>query len=318
MDYIAALDLPGDAVVLLTTDERVATLRALRNGVGVTVYTGPEGAAFWLPVSYEVKVRIVPDGTDLVDRRDADLQWALEAVGLRSAEAKRLAAGSPPQRGQWVEVYAKARLLLEKVRYDAPIITIVADGGPPVAIETRPENQFIILDRLKAEHPALDYEYRSLDDYTMGGLAVSTKDRNWYLAVQAADVPPLPGHADALREHVGKMLRDGVPTIWHNGKSDLKAQYIGDPLVLSGKPIDDTILMAYLAGIDITGADLGLKGLTRRLLGRDPMDHPKDVSVLDLPVATAARYAAGGDSRNTYDLYHTLKPVLESRQQMSV
>jgi DNA polymerase-1 len=91
-----------------------------------------------------------------------------------------------------------------------------------------------------------------------------------------------------------------IPTIWHNGKADLKAMYPGDPIEAYGTQMDDTIVMAYLLG----HSDLALKPRTRADLLRDPMDYPKGHmgGLSTLPVALGARYAAAGDTRNTWDL----------------
>jgi DNA polymerase-1 len=72
-----------------------------------------------------------------------------------------------------------------------------------------------------------------------------------------------------------------------------------------GKPIEDTIVLAYLAGEPL----LGLKELTSKLLGREAMDYPG--SLENKPVELQARYACS-DTRNTYDLYHHFMARLDA------
>ncbi len=313
-DYAAALEL-GDPKWVADQHSRIDLLRRLRAGAGVTVYTGPEGAAFWQPVSIEVKVRVVPDGTDLDERCDPDIAWALGAVGLSETEAAILArrAKPPTVRHRAYDAWQRAEALLAAVQEPSPAVPVIVEAFHAEAV-LDPAAQCALLDAVVRYAPlvALDWEW-DIETQDPLGLAVATADRNWYLPVKAADYES--GHGELLREAFARAVRSGT-TVLHNAKADLQTQYAGDLLALSGRPINDTLVMAYLVGSHVTGPDLGLKPLTRALLGRDPMDYPKGRSFADLPLATAVRYAGGGDARNTYDLYGELRPLL--RDQWSV
>lgn len=314
--YAKALQLEGQFVA--SEHERLPLLRKLRHGAGATVYTGPEGAEFWRAASWEVRIRIVPDGTELQDRCEPDLEWALRATGVRPVHAKKLAARTePPHRGQWVEPYKKATGLLRAYRTTPKYEPIIVRQFAASTVTDFGE-QVQLLHGLRDERlVSLDYEYDRDDHSRTAGIAVSTEDGNWYLATEAADLPRRPGHAEALRETVGLWLGGDTPSVWHNGKSDFRNQLPYDPIMLVHRPINDTLVMAYLVGIDITGPDLGLKELTRTLLDRDPLDHPGD-SLINLPLELGARYAAAGDSRNTFDLYYKLRDLLAERGQLGL
>ena len=115
-EYIEALGLPADAVPLRTEHDRLYALARLVEGAGVTVYTGPKGANWWLPASLEVNVRLAPDGTDMDERMPIGLEWALRATGCTPAEAATLAKREgPPTRGQHVEPWKRAIELLQKM-----------------------------------------------------------------------------------------------------------------------------------------------------------------------------------------------------------
>lgn len=105
-----------------------------------------------------------------------------------------------------------------------------------------------------------------------------------------------------------------MPTVFHNGRADIGTQYDGDPIELFGKPIDDTLVMAYL--VDPNSSDLGLKTLTPRYLKRRAIPYPGEVE--DLPLSLAGEYAAASDTRNTYDLRKVLVAKLIEMNQWDV
>lgn len=299
-----ALELDGDTVL---PRDRVALLRRLRRSAGVTVYTGPSGAPFWLPVSVEVKVRIVPDGTDMKERAPADMAWALQVSGLTATEAGALARKPPKtqQHGRW-GAWREAESLLAAV---------VAPGDETPIVHTTFEAEAAmedeglrLVDKLReaGDLTSLDYEWDTmkLDPH---GLGIATADRNWYVPVEASDYHAPTGFGQKLREVVGEFVRSDTPSVWHNGKADLQTQYPGDPAELAGRPIDDTIIEGYIVG-DTT---LGLKSMTRARLGRDALDWPGPLS--GFPLEVSLRYAGAGDARNTYDLHHALKGPLMVR-----
>lgn len=86
--YVQALGL--DDTVPVYPEHRLVMLKRLREGAGVRVYTGPSGAAFWLPASIEVHVNVVPDDYELRERCAPDMEWALQAVGVSPILARGL------------------------------------------------------------------------------------------------------------------------------------------------------------------------------------------------------------------------------------
>ncbi len=301
-EYIEALGLPRDAVSLRSEHDRMYVVNRLVEGAGVTIFTGPKGANWWLPVSLEVNVRLSPDGTDMDERMPVGMEWALRATGCKPSVAKDLAAREkPPTRGQHMEAWAQAIELLQKISADYYTALV---GNPivfeefPVTIIERLADQVAFLDAID-ERVCVDGEWEIGDSSVGHGLAVSNADHNWYLPLRASDYVPEPGADEALRRAFMRLIHR-VPTIMHNGKADLKAFYLGDPLLAYGCLIDDTIIQAYLLG----ETDLKLKPLVRSYLGRDPMDYPKghEGGLSTLPLKLGARYAAAGDTRNTWDL----------------
>lgn len=102
-----------------------------------------------------------------------------------------------------------------------------------------------------------------------------------------------------------------TPTVWHNAKADLGAQWPTAPLDAFGASLHDTLVMAFVAGEH----DLALKPLTRTYLGRDPLDFPG--AMRELPVDICRRYG-GADARNTYDLFNAMHKRLTLREQWTV
>jgi DNA polymerase I-like protein with 3'-5' exonuclease and polymerase domains len=306
-------DLPTDAE-WLDAGDRLALLARLVHGAGVTIYTGPFGAAFWSLASIEVKVRIVPDGTDYEDRAESPMDWALRTGGMTPTQSrslrtmnkkptKRSAAYEPWMRAE-ARVAALSELSSEPIIIEPYPVIVIADIGEQARFLQDLGNS--------TERTAEDWEWDPDDNNAPVGLAVSVRDENYYLPVQGSDMPYDPEHGVLLREAWAWRLHIARgPVVMHNGRSDLGTQYPGDPaeLCAKGGTIDDTIVMAYLCG----ESELDLKGLTRRKLDRDPLDYPG--ALKDMPVALAARYAGAGDTRNTLDLYHVLEAELEEKGQ---
>lgn len=302
---VSALSLPPDALPIQDSPGwKFATLARLREGVGVEVLTGPWGAPFWTLASREVTVRIIPDGDVLEDRYPLEV-WAGLAVGLELNEATELSRRekAPTQRhrlfSKWQE---RQRALDYMTLYAAEPIVIEKF---PVQIIGEPAEQEQFLTSLDT-FAAWDWEWR-MDDQQPVGLAISTADDNYYLPVRGKGYSG--GDGDLLQAVFGREV--GRQAVMHNGRADLAAQFPGNPIDLVGL-IDDTLVMAYLVG----EPELGLKPLTRKLLKREPVEFPGEVA--DLPVPQAARYAAGSDTRNTFDLFGVLKKRLHETKQWDV
>lgn len=311
----AALHLVGEAV-----QDRVQLLAQLRNGAGVVVLTGPEGAPFWSLVSPEVKVRIVPDGDEYRERVDTPQVWAYRAVGFDAAESRRLAerkTGLPANDWRYDQWVRAAGLLAD----------LEACGGrAPIIEEEFPARQWGIDDweRLNGTDDiiALDGEW-DIDTASPTGASLADASEAGYVPLWASDLhsggndprhPDLSSGGDTVRlkQALSGRLISGQPTVMHGARADVGTLYLGDPLELVGKAdLDDTMVMAYLCGEPV----LALKELTHKLLGRDPTEFPGNLS--DLPAALGTRYAAA-DARNTYDLYATLGRTLAERHQWPV
>jgi DNA polymerase I-like protein with 3'-5' exonuclease and polymerase domains len=308
--YAQELGLQG--IALETQKERLTVLSRLVGGAGVTVVTGPSGAPFWSLASIEVKVRVEPDGYEYSERTTDKIEWALRSLGVDIPTAKVLAHKPPTSRAKSYAVFTKGLLLVEELD-SLPTAQAIVNSAFTAEIVRDTAEQYNLLDRLpRNELIALDWEW---DHRVQGnpplGLNVSTRDRNYYLPVTASDYTSSSIHADTLRAKAGSLVETGW-TVFHNGKTDLQTQYPGNPMWLSGKPIEDTMVMAYLLGHTV----LDLKNLTRERLNRDPMERPDDLR--SLPLSTMARYGAAGDTRNTYDLYHDLQKGLEDTGQWGV
>lgn len=292
-------------------------LKRLREGAGVHVLTGPEGAAFWLPVSVEVHVDVVPDGYSYGERCDPGMEWALRAVGLSPTLARgavrHYTEGKEPTtkaalRQRWDA--AKTRL----AEYETPTTeygSIVVEASHIEAV-TGLDEQLRLLD--KVENCAMDWEW-NIDPvvapmFEPEGLSVATADRTWYFPFWCSDLVPPFGYENEIRAAVQRVIMR-TPTVWHNAKADLGTQWQGAPLDAFGAPLHDTLVMAFVAGEH----DLALKPLTRQLLGRDPLDFPG--AMRNLPLETCRRYG-GADARNTYDLFHALYQRIVARQQWAV
>jgi DNA polymerase I-like protein with 3'-5' exonuclease and polymerase domains len=295
--------------------ERLALLGRLRQGAGVTVLTGPEGAAFWLLVSIEVNVRIVPDDIDFVERTKDEMEWALRVQRVTRTRALNMSARytreKPPTQnhGNHAEWLDAIKLVDALPRRSTPIIrspasyTIIRDEA----------EQLRFLDALD-ERVSMDWEWQKPDEatedrpaYFPHSLEIGNAEHTWHLPVVALDYQSREGHHQDLREAAARMMRRNR-TIWQNAKADLNTQWPGDPLDAFGLDLDDTIVMGYLAGENV----LGLKPMTRAFLGRDPMDYPDGHKggLGTLPLEVGARYGAAGDARNTWDLEAVLRARL--------
>ena len=318
--YVDALHLPSGKV-LLTEDERVEMLARLRESAGVTVVTGPFGAPFWSLASYEVGIKVVPDDFDYRTRITDDnlLLWSLLAVGLPETVAGRMAENysesKPPAKrnrlyGKWEAADALRTRLLAAGTTGASVAPIIREGFPSEAL-LEPRQQLGYLDSLPDDKLfAFDYEW-DIDTWEPHGLAVSDKRSNLYLPVLAADFEAPEGHGQALREAVKRNMLRGVQTIWHGGQADMHKQWPGDPI--EAPPFHDTLVLASAAGEKV----LSLKALGRSRLDREPMEYPKGHlgGLGTLPLAVGTRYAAAGDTRNTYDLFLDLLPDVRARKQ---
>ena len=314
-EYIEALGVEGGRIS--GEAERLSLLRRLREGAGVHVVTGPEGAAFWLPVSVEVHVDVIPDGYEMKERVEPGLEWALRANGVAplpaAALASRVAEGKMPT--PKAKVYTQmsiSLLLLDKFLEPHTEQGAIIVEASAIEAVTDTAEQLRLLDRV--ENVAMDWEW-NIDEargemFAPEGLSIATADRTWYLPVIAADYASHFGHEADLRAAVQRAIMR-TPTVWHNAKADLGAQWQGAPLDAFGAPLHDTLVMAFVAG----ESDLALKPLTRERLGRDPLDFPG--TMRDLPLEVCRRYG-GADARNTYDLFGSLWRTLHEREQQHI
>lgn len=303
-----ALGLTGSR--LRSENERLEVLSTLRESSGLTVITGPLGASWWCLVSPEVKVKVVPDDYEYAYRTRDVSEWSLRAVNLSEAAVKELTAkGSTITRRHGLYAsYIRANNLAERINqlHSTPIIV----ETHPVTIITDVDEQINFLNSIN-EFVAVDGEW-TVPEGRLVGISVSTKQTNTYLAFRFQNsVFSNNKESEARILLAFGSLLERAPAVLHNLKADVKTLYPHEPLRLSGKPLDDTLVMAYLCG----ESDLALKPLTRKYLDRDPTEYPGDLE--NLPLDLGARYATA-DTRNTYDLYWLLKKRLDDMGQTYV
>ena len=315
-EYVEALGLDGAQI--RGQAERLSLLRRLREGAGVHVKTGPEGAAWWLPVSVEVRVDLVPDDVEMHDRCEPGMEWALRAVGVTATRARGLVRHygdkGPTKVARIYATWQDAVALL--AAYNEPHTEPGAIIVEAFAVEavTDPAEALLLLDRV--ENAALDYEWDiegvHAPLFTPEGLGIATAGRTYYIPLICSDfVSPLllDGGEQIRRRVMATIMR--TPTVWHNAKADLGAQWLGDPLDAWGAPLHDTLVLAFIDGEN----ELGLKHLARKYLKRDPLEFPGTMRAL--PLETCRRYG-GTDARNTYDLVPVLWRIAQEREQLDI
>lgn len=309
MSGYADIVLPDDVVRITQQDDRLALLARLQHGAGVTILTGPLGAAFWSLASPEVHVRVVPDDYEYADRLPLP-EWSYRAVGCSASDARELARRGgkrPTARHRLFHHWDEAERLRE--------VLAGLDATPLVIDEFHFERWDVdravrVLEETD-EFLALDWEW---DTTTLEpvGLALAGADWAAYVPVVAVDFRAPDGAGDRLRHAVGDFLRRGGRGVWHGGRADLGTEHDADPEELVGTAdFDDTMVMAYLLG----EPELSLKTLTYKYLGREATHFPGNLAAL--PVDLGVRYAAA-DARNTYDLYRVFTPKLIEMGQWGV
>lgn len=308
--YADALGLVGEPV-----RNRLALLASLRNGAGVVIYTGPSAVPFWQLVSPEVKIRVAPDDYEVRERISDTREWAYRSVGFSPSVSGQLLkrktvlpVGDWRHHG-WSTAASLLRALARTDDYRACGVLgdLVVEDFPVEIWEVDHALEFL---ESNTKRIALDWEW-DIETAEPVGLSTGQFATASYVPLWASDYD-VRSQGQLVCGGFSRYLMAGKPGILHGGRADLGAQFSGDPLDLVGKAdLDDTMVMAYLAGEPI----LALKDLTRKYLGRDPVDFPGNLS--GLPVALASRYA-GADSRNTYDLYGRLASMLVDREQWDV
>ena len=314
--YPVAAGLPDSReCVVRDRGQRLGLLGRLRYGAGVRIVTGPAGKAYWGLASREVQVTVWPDNYDSQDRFGSELEWALHLEGAEALVASHLRKGKAPSArhklyGAWLR--AEQRVLdLRAASLDcAPLV------HEDVAFEVLEVEDGIKLLENSTGTLALDWEWHRETKEPVG-LAISMADseRNYYVPVRASDVDNS-ADGERLREAFGAYLRRGGASVLHGGRADLGTQLSSDPVGLleEGQYVaDDTMVMAYLLG----ETALGLKPLSRKFLGRDPIENDREWA--DESARFTGRYAAAGDTRNTFDLYSELSrrlALLPSQRQV--
>ena len=290
-ESLSILKLEGE---IIGTHLRTQILSRAAISGSASIVTGAIGAAFWSCAHSSINIYIVPDGVEYKERLPID-EWAAYQVANEATAKKLIARKSPPTRGALVEPYAKAQALATHLR---TLVETAEPLGQQVKVEID-DGAFLST----TEYLALDWEWQRSNRAPVG-LAGSNASSNYYMPIRSQDGVLL--DADEARRKFSSALRNNLSCVFHNGRADIGTQYDGDPIELFGAPIDDTLLMGYLADPD--SADLGLKTLTAKYLNRHATPYPGDVE--ELSVAEAAQYAAGSDTRNTYDLRRVLASEL--------
>ena len=294
-------------VALYTDEDRFQWLTTLHKGYGVTILTGPWGAGYWGLVSPEVVVKVVPDGVIFTDRYDT-YQWTLIQQGLTLTEAKQVIAKPPKtaRSSKW-EAWQVALKESQGVWCALDDATPFIDEEFPVTLLTEQQGiNFLNQAAEMRQFLALDWEWdeKSLEPL---GISIATAEDQFYVPVRSDN------GSSALPEAFQSFSIRGRGVL-HGGRADYGSQLSRggvERLYRDGHALDDTMIMAYMAGY----SDLKLKNLTRALLNREPIEYPG--SLTDMPLDKVARYA-GGDARNTYDLYVKLIGELLEKNQLDL
>ena len=299
-----------DAEFIIGDGGRLDLLNRLVSGAGVRVVTGPVGRDYWGRVSREVQVTVWPDGYDWKERAADEWDWALGQTGAQALYKSHAAKGKQPTvRHKLFREWCLARQLRDLCLAAQDVVPLVHEDTPFDLIGID-DGLDLLRSQLLLVPPAplaLDWEWHRETKESVG-IAISASERNTYVPVRASDVDRAVRQSD-LRRAFGDYLRQGGRGVLHGGRADLGTQLECDPvdLLTDGKYVaDDTMVMAYLLG----ETALGLKPLSRKYLGRDPIENDREWA--DETARFTARYAAAGDTRNTYDLYVELDGRLRS------
>ena len=276
----------------------------------MTVLTGPLGAPYWSLSSIEVQIKVVPDDYQYT-QRETPLVWALTQCGCDLTTARNLSKTPPKtaKHSKW-SVYQAALALVSSITDDVEPLVYEAT---PFAILSIDEGEAKLAELAESkELAAVDWEWHRQTQEPVG-LAISTADDNYYVPVWGSDCDNR-SEGPRLQAAFRAAIQAGGRFVLHGGQADLGTQIPGDPadLLETDVALEDTMVMAYLVGED----DLHLKHLTRKYLDRDPIENEYEWA--EMPVRFTARYAAAGDTRNTYDLWMKLMPVLVEHEQVSV
>lgn len=288
--------------------------------LGDKVLTGPWGSPKWTWLPKHIPVEIVPDGGKIT--RTDPLSFELKKRGL---DKKRPVLPTLPRpnkktpREQQIATY-EARL----AKYEAYQAAISEAEAKPTSIQMGdgPLPYELITDPVRAEETinsfhgrlfAYDYETtsRRAEEAKILGVALSNESENFYIAQEG--LRALPALASLLTDPTCQPIAHGSKYEYKVSKANMGLEPI-DMI-----PAYDTQVLHWLA---YNSYDNGLKEVTRRLLDRDVLEFDDIVtngatmeSLHNDPegIHLVARYAAAGDSRNTYDLYPLLRSKLEAR-----
>lgn len=295
-----------DAQLVGVYDDRYHLLAQLREGAGVQIITGPLGIQFWSAMSRECQLTVWPDGYDVQAREPDLMRWALTMVGAKALYGSHYAKGKVPTNkhklvDQWydaeylVETFAKELETAEPIVYEPVPFSVIEVDAWAEAVADQP-------------FAAIDFEWHRKTQQNVG-VATSDAERNVYAAVTAADVVYDKATDDAVRQVFSEQVRRGWHAVGHGLRADLAVMYDGDPAELLSYDyrLEDTMGMAFILG----ETQLGLKPLSRKYLGRDPIENDREWA--DETARYTARYAAAGDTRNTYDLFKVFDVVLQGK-----
>lgn len=308
----AAIHAYPDAVLIDGQDERLATLGRLRDGAGVQIITGPVGREFWTVAGQEVQVTVWPDSYDSEERWN-EFVWAFTTAGGDLEEGLTLYS-SHIQHG---------KLPTEKHRLYAPCVaaawlmvelSIVSQLSEQIVVEDVPFSVTTLPHELR-DATAIDFEWHRKTQELVGQAVSSLEDEadNVYVATLASDVEPDADRTNAVRRTFSDAVRAGTRMVGHGLRADLAVVYDGDPAeLLADGPdayrLDDTMGMAFI----LNEVQLGLKPLSRKFLGRDPIENDREWA--EMPARMTGRYAAAGDTRNTADLFKVFDKQLVGTQ----
>ncbi len=284
---------------------------------GDTLITSPWSAHKWSYLPRWVSITLVPDGGE-VSRFDPFIH-ALKSRNLPVSYAKK--PPLEPVMPKKPKDLAKAKITFQQRRevYESYLAAVaegqgnthmpnitVGEGPVPYTIVTDPLEAARVMQSLHGKTFAFDYETTALDwkEARILGVALADSNHAWYVANEG--LAALPELVSLLKDFSGRPIASNCKYEYKITAASLGAQ----PTDLV--PIWDTQVMHWLlAAGGPNQYQNDLKSLTKKDLKRSVIAFDDIVrgdatmeSLHGTPdgLALVARYAAGGDARNSFDL----------------
>lgn len=299
LDYEGICSHPDKALYIelyqVEYDEELKDTKDLR--AGDVIITSPYSAVNWSWLPRTIKIETVPE-TGVEPKRVSPLRYGLQLQGVRSDKIAPMIKNPPSERSTYRTKYDAAI----KWSADHSLSDIwIGDSVYPYELVTDPIKALAIVNSLKGRLYCIDYETTGDPLHIIEGVAFADDKMSWYLAGAALRVLP------AIRN-----LLCSTAGIAHSAIYEYKVSSInsaGTLRPLDMVPLYDTRVINWM--LDNKPGANNLKFLAKTKLGRDVLTFtdvvPEGTDIRDVDPERIARYAAGGDARNTYDLFIKLR-----------